>query len=245
EIARRYFEGPSLRGGRPAFQPPPQRLVDDLAKRPAGALRFRLELGRHVVIQGQRRPHALMLQSRHHDAKGFRAADEAWRCVRATAGYPRRSPVFTRPTNRTTGFGKAALQPSQHAYRARVRSALEIPLGESIYLGATEESFAGTLQNTARRVTGFGIVDRTACRDDAPVTLTLKDDDLFRVTEHGNVRVVGYDHDLPSLFGPPKHRDERAVNELPVQIVLGLIDDQRVASVRRQHQRQQDRLLLS
>jgi hypothetical protein len=34
-------------------------------------LRFRLELGRHVVIQGQRRPHALMLQSRHHDVEGF------------------------------------------------------------------------------------------------------------------------------------------------------------------------------
>jgi hypothetical protein len=32
-------------------------------KGPAGALRFRLELGRHVVIEGQRRSHALMLLS--------------------------------------------------------------------------------------------------------------------------------------------------------------------------------------
>src|SRR5258708_39513144 len=89
----------------------------------------------------------------------------------------------------------------------------QTPSGQSVNLGATEESFAGTLQNIARRISGFAIVDRTACRDDAPVTLTLKDDDLFCVAEHGNVRVVGYDHDLPPLLGAPKHRDERAVNE--------------------------------
>jgi hypothetical protein len=69
EIAGVYLEGPPLGGGAPAFQPPAQRLVDDLAKGPARALRFRLELGRHVVIQGQRCPQALMLQSRHHDVK--------------------------------------------------------------------------------------------------------------------------------------------------------------------------------
>jgi hypothetical protein len=50
--------------------PPAQRLVDDLAERPASALRFRLELGRHV-IEGQRRPHERKLQSRHHDVEGF------------------------------------------------------------------------------------------------------------------------------------------------------------------------------
>jgi hypothetical protein len=62
EIAGRYLEGPPLRGGAPPFHPPAQCLVDDHAERPAGALRFRLALGRHVVIQGQRRPHALMLR---------------------------------------------------------------------------------------------------------------------------------------------------------------------------------------
>jgi hypothetical protein len=33
-------------------------------------LRFRLELGRYVIIEGQGRPHALMLSARHHDVKG-------------------------------------------------------------------------------------------------------------------------------------------------------------------------------
>jgi len=69
KIARRYFEGPPLGGGSPAFQPTAQRLVDDLAERQAGTLRLRLELGRDVVIQGQSCSHALMLQSRHHDVK--------------------------------------------------------------------------------------------------------------------------------------------------------------------------------
>jgi hypothetical protein len=43
------------------LQPPAQCLIDDLSKGPASALRFRLELSRDVVIEGQRRPHALML----------------------------------------------------------------------------------------------------------------------------------------------------------------------------------------
>jgi hypothetical protein len=47
EVAGRYLEGPPPGGGAPAFQPPAQHPVDDLA---AGALRFRLELGRYVVI---------------------------------------------------------------------------------------------------------------------------------------------------------------------------------------------------
>jgi hypothetical protein len=71
EIAGRYLEGTPLRSGAPAFQPPAQCLIDDLSKGPASALRFRLELGRDVVIEGQRRPHALMLRSRHHDGKAF------------------------------------------------------------------------------------------------------------------------------------------------------------------------------
>ncbi len=74
EIAGRNLKGPPLGGGAPVFQTTAQRLVEDLPERPAGTLRFHLELGRHVVIEGQRRPHALMLQSRHHDVK-IRAAD--------------------------------------------------------------------------------------------------------------------------------------------------------------------------
>ena len=61
EIAGRHPEGSPLGSGAPAFKPPPQRLVDDLAERPPGALRFRLEFGRHVVIEGQRRPRLLVL----------------------------------------------------------------------------------------------------------------------------------------------------------------------------------------
>ena len=71
EIAGRYLEGPSLGSGAPAFRPPAQRLVDNLAEGPATALRFRLELRGHVVIEGQRFPHALTLPLRHHDVKSL------------------------------------------------------------------------------------------------------------------------------------------------------------------------------
>lgn len=67
EIAHRCLEGPPPGGNAPALQPSAQRLVDDFAEWPAGTARFRLEVGRHVVIQGERRSHVLMLRSKHHD----------------------------------------------------------------------------------------------------------------------------------------------------------------------------------
>jgi hypothetical protein len=48
-------------GSVPARQPAAQRVVDDLAEGPAGAPRFRLELGRHILVQGERGSHAMML----------------------------------------------------------------------------------------------------------------------------------------------------------------------------------------
>ena len=67
QIAGSYFEGPPLGGDTLARQPSAQRVVDDLAKGSPGTPRFRLELGRDIVVQGERRPHVLMLGLRHHD----------------------------------------------------------------------------------------------------------------------------------------------------------------------------------
>jgi len=74
EITGPHLEGSPLGGGPPVFQPPAQRVVDDLAERPASALRFGLELGCHIIIQSQRRSHALMLGRRHHDVKADAAS---------------------------------------------------------------------------------------------------------------------------------------------------------------------------
>jgi hypothetical protein len=70
EIAGRYLEVLPLSGDAPARQPAPQRIVDDLAEGPAGAARFRLELGRHIIVEGERRSHVLMLWLKHHDING-------------------------------------------------------------------------------------------------------------------------------------------------------------------------------
>jgi len=69
KIADLCLEGPPLGGDAPARQAATPGLVDDLAERPAGAARFRLEVGRHIVIQGERSSHVLMLQSTHRDVK--------------------------------------------------------------------------------------------------------------------------------------------------------------------------------
>ena len=77
----------SLDGG--SFAPgqsAPQRLVDDLLEGQAGAALLRLELGRDVVIEGQRRPHILMLCLRHHDVN-VRKQDSVYRAVQITLDY--------------------------------------------------------------------------------------------------------------------------------------------------------------
>ncbi len=74
KIAGRHLEGPPLGGGPPAFQTAAQGFVDELAEGPAGTLRLSLELCSDVVIEGQRRSHALMLKPKHHDVKGLAVA---------------------------------------------------------------------------------------------------------------------------------------------------------------------------
>ena len=61
EIARRYLEGLPRAAGAPVRQPTAQRFVDDIPERPAGAARFRLQLCRNVVVQGESSSHVLML----------------------------------------------------------------------------------------------------------------------------------------------------------------------------------------
>jgi hypothetical protein len=67
EVAGRDLEGWPLSGDAPARQPGAQRLVDNFLEGPAGAARFRLQLGGHVVIESEGRSHVLMLGGRRHD----------------------------------------------------------------------------------------------------------------------------------------------------------------------------------
>ena len=61
EIVHHYLEGLPCTASTLVSQSTAQRFVDDLAKRPTGAARFRLQFCRHVVIQGQSSSHVLML----------------------------------------------------------------------------------------------------------------------------------------------------------------------------------------
>jgi hypothetical protein len=67
EITGSYRKGLPRGGDASIRQPAPQRIVDDVSERQSGTARFRLQLGRDVLVQGQRRSHALMLLPRHHD----------------------------------------------------------------------------------------------------------------------------------------------------------------------------------
>jgi hypothetical protein len=67
QIAGLKLEGWPLSGDAPARQPGAQRLVDNFLEGPAGAARFRLQLGGHVVIESEGRSHVLMLGGRRHD----------------------------------------------------------------------------------------------------------------------------------------------------------------------------------
>jgi hypothetical protein len=61
EIVYRYLESLPRAAAVPVRQPAAQRFVDDIAERPAGAARFRLQLCRHVVLQRKSGSHVLML----------------------------------------------------------------------------------------------------------------------------------------------------------------------------------------
>ena len=74
EIPRRDLEGLPLRDPASARQAGAQSLVDDLFERSASPPRFRLELRRNVVIEGQRRPHIMMLWAKRHDVNPARAS---------------------------------------------------------------------------------------------------------------------------------------------------------------------------
>ena len=47
----------------------PEKLIDGLLERAAGAARFALELGSHIIFEGQSRSHIMMLKKEHLDVK--------------------------------------------------------------------------------------------------------------------------------------------------------------------------------
>jgi hypothetical protein len=71
EVTDRCLEAVPASGDASARQAAAQRLVDDLSERPASAARFRLEVGRYIIVQGEGRAHSLMLYMRHHDVKPY------------------------------------------------------------------------------------------------------------------------------------------------------------------------------
>ena len=85
EIAHVCLEGLPRRADTSIRQAASQSLVDDVAEGPPGAARFRLELGRHIVVQSECGSHVLMLQTRHHDVNGSVLAVARLRRVRLSA----------------------------------------------------------------------------------------------------------------------------------------------------------------
>lgn len=128
--------------------------------------------------------------------------------------------------------------------RPRRTDFARLPAGGSIDLCASLKRAPGTLQNVASLSAGQRVVDGPPRRDHAGITIHLQHDDLFRVSQDRDVRVVRDDYDLPALFCSPQDWDERAVDKLTVEVVFWLVDDERIVTIRREQESQQDRLLL-
>ena len=67
EVARDDSEWMLPGRGPPARQAAPKHLIDDLAKGPSRTAGLGLQLGGHVIIQGECRSHIMMLHLEHHD----------------------------------------------------------------------------------------------------------------------------------------------------------------------------------
>ncbi len=59
KVPHRYLELLTRSTGTPARQPEPQHLIHNFSERPVSPVDLRLELGRHIVIQGKRSTHHL------------------------------------------------------------------------------------------------------------------------------------------------------------------------------------------
>lgn len=66
KVARVDRERPGTRRAS-VQEAPSDRIVHDVAERPARSPRLRPQLRRHVLIKRQRRPHTKMLGDKHHD----------------------------------------------------------------------------------------------------------------------------------------------------------------------------------
>ena len=82
------------------------------------------------------------------------------------------------------------------------------------------------------------MVYRTAGNNLAAVIQSLHHDNLLGITKDCDVGVVGDDNDLATLLRKTQDRNERCIDELTVKIIFGLIDNQRLVAVRREHESQ-------
>jgi hypothetical protein len=91
----------------------------------------------------------------------------------------------------------------------------------------------------------LGAVDRTNCvRLAAPIFDPHRYHQLG-VPEDHQIGAVGRDQDLPPLLGPLEMANHRISDVAPIEVILGLIQDQRLVSLGAENEAQQYLALLS
>ena len=105
--------------------------------------------------------------------------------------------------------------------------------------------FARSFKQRACCFPSVRLVNRASRYDDALFVRCPQHNDLLGVSEDSDIGVMGNDYNLPTLLGSPQDWDDALVNEFAIKIVLRLVDDQRRIAVGREHDGQQDRLLLA
>ena len=111
---------------------------------------------------------------------------------------------------------------------------------ESVFPSAEPERLFPAVHRADDGVAHLRVLDGAGADHPAPVRRRVQLDHHVGVAVHDEVRVVGRKDDLAPSAQLLQGRDDRFRQEAVVQLVLGLVDDQRAVVLGFQQQRQQD-----
>ena len=108
-----------------------------------------------------------------------------------------------------------------------------LPIKNLVSAVSDVKQWLGTLENIHDHLSNLGVLDGTrGVRDLVPCrSVEACSDDLVSITNNGEIGIVGNYYDLPSLFSLPNRGNKHPRHSLVVQILLGLIDNERYISL--------------
>src|SRR5215203_2528611 len=141
----------------------------------------------------------------------------------------RPGPATLSPLNRTSFSSRKLSSPSlifssSSAGVSNTAASIEAP--ETLH-----ECVAATLHHLEDLFTNIAVLQTTGAIDDALPSFEVHHKHKLRVSVHDDIRVVSHDDHLPPLLALPQLLHDEVVDEMVVEIILGLVEHERLVAV--------------